>query len=135
MLMRSQTPTNGVGKFAAMLGSIQSRQHAKHEEDHDSRDGVETESLSKRRCSESNREQHEENSHNRPNDVHGIGQGSPAGCQYRTLVHRRPREAENAVSDQQTSHDAQGSVPPSRLPDTISKGGEKERVDSAKQDP
>ena len=33
-------------------------------------------------------------------------------------------EADNSMSDQQTSHDAQGSVPPSRLPDTISKGGE-----------
>ena len=124
MLMRSQTPTSGVGKFAAILGPSSPRQGAKREEDHDGRDGVETESLSKRRCSKSNREQHQENSHNGPSDVHGIGWRSPACCQHRTLVHRRPREADNTLRDQQTSCDAQEPVPPSRLPDTKSEAGE-----------
>ena len=82
MLMRSHTPIHGVGRFAAMPGASKYGQRAKRDEDHHGRDGVEAEPLSECRCPESNREQHEENGHHRKNDVHGIGQRSPARCQH-----------------------------------------------------
>ena len=98
MLMRSQTPIHGVGRFAAIRGAstpVKAPTRPGPPGSRGSRGGTAFE------CGgpESYRQQHEENSHHRKDDVHGVGQvkvGSPAG-------RRRPGEADDSVGDQQTA--------------------------------
>src|SRR5207249_154199 len=52
----------------------------------------------------------------RPDDVQGIGQRTPPGCQHRTLVHRRPGETDECGGDDRASHDTQRAVMTGRRP-------------------
>ena len=71
--MRSQTPINGVGRFASSPGALHACQSTECHEHHHGCNGVEPESLPQGHRRESNLEHEEEIGHDRPDDVQGVG--------------------------------------------------------------
>ena len=118
-------------------GCIAESQCPKCREDHQGHDGVEAERTTECRCSEGDRQQHEQNGHACQNEVHGVAGRAPACGQRFAKMHgsERPDEAERAVREDQASHDAQGATASARLPDAPPKGGHEHGVQRARDRP